>query len=170
MINVIKKGKHYGSPRILSMHSGIYSKRWMVNLHSNCYYYFGNNDDKDWNKLCGWSTDVLNRNSLRVGWRCVDEKTYELVAYIHVDGKRFTIKGENWNLGKYKFNEWVEVSITHEEDLGNAVFTASVVNGVNQRIVIVPFDKCMCVGYISNLYFGGNNVAPHDMIVDIVEV
>lgn len=164
---IIYKGEHYGTPMIISPHLGIYSKKWMVKLDKNCYYKFDGEDDKDWNKLCGWTTDILGRNSLRIGWRPVDNNTYELVAYVHKDGKRYTVKGENWKLGKYKFDDWVEVSITHEDN--SAIFTANNPNGF-RKTVLVYYDKCACMGYMSNVYFGGNRTCPHDMTIEIVEL
>jgi IS1 family transposase len=168
MIYLHLKGKHWAEPRKVRLHTGIYQKQWHILLERSCYYKFGTADDKDWNKLCGWTTDLLSRNSLRIGWRPYSTELFELVAYIHKDGKRYTVKGQNWSLGRYEYDSWVWAKITHDE--GMATFSVGYVNGSANKTVSIGFDACICPGYLSNPYFGGNNPAPHDMALQIVEI
>lgn len=147
----------------------------MVKFDPNCYYSFGDGhvDNKDWNKLCGWSTDIFKRNSLRIGWRphLTDKSCVELCSYVHSDGKRILPpKGQSWNLGKYKWGDWIYITIYHDRDDGVAIFSAKRTNDNNVKIVSVDYDKCVCSGYINNIYFGGNQSCPHDMTIELLEV
>ncbi len=140
------------------------------NWTNNCYFHTGTNDDNDWNKAWGWTTDILGKNSLRIVWRPLKGSTtkVQLGAYIHKDGVRFTFP--NWDLGSYNWGSLISTWINH--DGHNATFYTS---GPTDDILqdqhwsqIIPFEKCTCMGYRQYPYFGGNMVAPHTMTIELI--
>ena len=87
----IKQGKHYASPRCLfCLPTTLVGISKVVTFEQDCFYNPAvlATDAKDINKLFGFSYGLFNTDSLRVGWRSTGTEI-ELIAYLHVDGKRY---------------------------------------------------------------------------------
>lgn len=148
-----------------------------VCFRENCTYRLTENYDQI-NKLIGQSFKILpwydkfdnkmrpghHKNSFRVGWRCVDGETIELLAYVYIDGARrhktlLSVKPETWTHIEFSESEKKYTFIAMSEDGEGS---------------IVDFDKTTTKKEILGLfihrlypYFGGRVSAPHDMRIDI---
>lgn len=126
----------------------------------NCLYDFPGEDpdQQDINKLFGFSRGKHHKNSARIGWNCKDGKI-QLFSYCYINSK--CIKSES--LLSIDPNEKVCCTI---KDAGTnwyiKIQTALITKKVN-----VPKLESTSIGVILFPYFGGNEVAPHDMNITI---
>ena len=61
---------------------------WQVNFY-DAKYNLGNDDQFDWNKLCGIKWDYFSprENALMIGWRYnIEGNCFDLCLYVHKDG------------------------------------------------------------------------------------
>lgn len=150
-----KKGKFYRT--CLSFWP--YFKRSSVILEAkfdeSCLYHFEAPDTLDINKLYGLSQGIHHKNSARFGWRCVDNKSIEIVTYCYVDGVRLP----EVILGSVAPNETCRLTLKVTPT--KYYFKMESFSGTN----IVNVDKIHTTtfGYTLYPYFGGNNPAPHKM-------
>ena len=168
----IKKGTH-SDPLEFCPHFGITKMRRTITFGSSCIY-----EDKsgegDWNKAFGFSYGHHHKNSVRIGWRCVDDKI-ETCLYSYVNGKRIINKLIYANIDiPYTFKiEYTENS--NIRVLMQAPINLNSVDGKmedDNRLAFVyhinnndkPKRK---VGYYLYPYFGGQEKAPHDMYMEI---
>ena len=156
----IKKGKHYSSPmffirRLLLAFTKTFE--FTVEFNENCLYTLPASDKFDINKLFGVScnTLLLHKNSIRFGWRCVDNMYIQLVSYAYIDGVRIPeqiIKTIN-------VNEKVSCKMIFVDDQ----VLLSVTDLTDVSTVGVNLNKEQTWGIFLWPYFGGNNPAPHEM-------
>jgi hypothetical protein len=156
----IKKGKHSSG-----FHFGLtFSKRvcFEAEFDSSCIYVLKGNDKYDINKLYGLSTSYHHhKNSCRFGWRCINGKDIEILAYTYVNSARM----DSEVLGTVKPNEKFYASIRIEKD-------KYVYNFNNEKIIEVDntYGRKWWLKYRLYPYFGGNKVSPKDMKIKIKRV
>jgi hypothetical protein len=116
------------------------------------------------NKLYGFSTDVLNKSSIRVGWRpAAQEGVFELYSYLHYDGKYVRSPHLKDDLiGTVTVGQVSDIGIYFEP--GSVRFY---VNGSN-KTYFYPVST-PCVGWRMYPYFGGTATAPQTMYIQINE-
>lgn len=156
----IRQGSHRALPFSFGVYFGKKSMVRKVVFHEDCRYDLGNENQLDWNKLFGlgylWS---LHTDSARFSWRYKKEKDcIELGAYAYVSGER--IMGY---IGDVEIGMEAKMSLTIFQNGYNFYFeqegysdTVTISKRVNKK-----------VSYKLGLYFGGNEVSPHDMHVTI---
>ena len=149
----IKEGNH---------RSGIYFRphfektilRYNVTFGESCIYDLGNENQADINKLCGISFGLHHNNSARFGWACVGGMI-ELFAYCYVNKKRV-----------WKSLGLVDVGKTYELhlDVNDKSYHFWVYSPDEPtRFKVVDKTKTCKWGYMLYPYFGGDEVAPHDI-------
>jgi hypothetical protein len=156
----IKKGNHFSGFHIGFTFSNKVSYRCM--FEASCIYDLKSNDNYDINKLCGFSTTYNHHyQSGRIGWRCVDGKSIDIVTYTYNNHERLT----EVLLGNVTPNEEFECSIEDVEDAYIYTFK-SYVGNINLDDVVVRTPKQpdkVLFKYLLYPYFGGNMPAPHEM-------
>lgn len=159
----IKKGNHYAS----GLHFDLTFKKeikFKCKFDKSCLYYIEDNDKYDINKLCGFSTTWFHhKQSARVGWRCLDGKTIQLLTYTYNNGVRE--QKETDLLGVVFPDEEFEVTMFDNEN--SYEYTFEKLGDENSKIKCVDKKQpdWFLFNYILFPYFGGNKTAPHDMIV-----
>ena len=163
MIFKIKKGKHKSS----GIHFGFTLKneiKFEGIFHESCLYKFNDVDAYDINKLYGISTTYFHqKQSARVGWRCLDGVNIELLTYSYNNGNR--IINESNVLGLVKPNEKFYVTIIDQED--NYKYTFQKENSKDVTVFDPKKRDWFIFHYYLYPYFGGNKTAPHDMKISI---
>ena len=169
----IKKGNHFSTPRTFKLLTGPNNKeyQWVVALDDSCVYSFKDLDKGtvaenqwDWNKLVGLSLfDFIpnDKNSIRVGWRYnPTTQKIELGAYMHLDSKIIFSDPITLNIEP---NELVRVSIKTYTDkwVVNIISLDSKVEMTYTQTLNKA--KHFNFAYENQFYFGGQEVAPHDM-------
>jgi hypothetical protein len=158
MIFKIKKGHHFAN-----FHIGLTFKdvlNFTAVFDDNCVYPYLNKDTNDLNKLYGFSDDWYHmKNSIRIGWRCIDGKTIELWGFIHNNGV------ESWKyICTVLPNEVIKCQILIYDNQ----YLLMVYNGTKSYSITMPrTSNWKFLRYTLHPYFGGNNVAPNDMIITI---
>lgn len=162
---VIEEGDHFSNH---GFHIGLTFKnriRFKAKFDSSCVYDLkdkhGYDHNYDINKLFGFSTTYNHHNqSGRVGWRCLDNKTIQLVTYTYNNHHRLPES----ILGTVNVGDEFECSI---EDIETDYIYTLKYNGetVVTRTPKQP-DKVL-FKYLLWPYFGGNNPAPHKMTIYI---
>jgi hypothetical protein len=117
------------------------------------------------NKLYGFSTDVLNKSSIRVGWRpAAQENVFELYSYIHYNGDYVRSPHLKDDLiGTVAIGQEVDIRIYFEPGI---VYFA--VNNKNSKGYFYPVSA-PCLGWRMYPYFGGTPTAPQPMYIQINE-
>jgi hypothetical protein len=149
---VIPEGRHY-SERLIRVETNEY--KFKVRFDSSAIYTLPSQDQHDINKLTGFSDNNSHHQqfSARFGWRYSDN-ALRLFAYVYNDG------------------EWSEKELSIIEI--DTVYTCGiVVNNVDYLFYIKELSILTgmpraattnkAIGYKLYPYFGGNNVAPHDI-------
>ena len=137
-----------------------------VKFDKSCLYDPLDNEH-DINKLWGMGFVHHHKNSARFGWRCMTigkNKIIEIHAYCYIDGKRVSEK-----LIECMPNEWVELDLDVLKD--RYQFKAQNIDGERALKFIPKGDTRFLQLFTYKLfpYFGGNNAAPHDMEMTIIE-
>ena len=154
----IKEGRHY--PK------GFHFKLTSNNIvtcsaffDENCLYQIEGENASDTNKLFGFSSAIHHHiQSARIAWRCMDGENIELLTYCYVDGD---IQFDYMHtLDVIKPRQIFDASITDRnrdylfrykrDDVEVEYIIPKNCNRINQHYLLYP-------------YFGGNEVAPHDM-------
>ena len=87
----IKKGKHKSKPVILKYRLNPKSITWLVRFNDDCKYVLGDNDQYDWNKLCGLAFHWYKSryHSAMIGWRYnISTGFIEVNAYYHLGTRK----------------------------------------------------------------------------------
>ena len=115
----------------------------------------------DWNKLMGLTTVNIHGDSVRLGWRYApDTDRVELGAYAYVDGVR--VDEENTDVAR---GAWFDVSMSWTEDTIQVTVDGETVE-IDGPHAGIPRTTWA----LTSAYFGGDEVAPHDMHVDVTDV
>ncbi len=158
----IKSHNHYSG-----FHIGLtFGKKvsYVCKFTESCLYDLYSNDNYDINKLCGFSTTYNHHyQSGRIGWRCLDGKTIQILTYTYNNH----VRSQEVVLGTVLPNEEFECSV---EDVESAYIYRFSKSG-NTNVVRNPKqpDKVL-FKYLLYPYFGGNMSAPHDMEIYVKRV
>lgn len=156
----IKKGKHRAWPLTLGFFLNRRTMRRIVTFSSDCAYWLDGEDFQDTNKLFGlgylWNH---HKESARFGWRYDNAQSIILSAYCYVAGVR-VIK----DLCKVPFNTRVTCALYVKRDF--YVFDV-LIDGAPQANEYIMKNHSKKFAYRLGLYFGGNQVAPKTMHVEI---
>ncbi len=163
---LIKKGAHYCSVGLFERIGAIgwkikkYSIRFV--LHNACWWApKRNDDDLDLNKLSGVSYGLNDHsNSVRLVWRPDFDNSGKIMIYGYTYDKLSTGQHTSLYITTVQTGQTCDGLI---EVIGNQY--SITVNGVNVKMDNTHPDPSMCFRLYP--YFGGNNVAPQDMLIDI---
>lgn len=149
---------------IIMFKTNTYSIVKNVMFTDSAIYHFDDDDQYDVNKLFGFALGIQFNNSIRFGWRPNKElNKIEIVGYEYVDKVRVpTIPLMEVNL-----NQYYEYEIKYNGMFNQIEYNIS--DGVNKTTLIHPITlkNKVILGYRLGLYFGGNKVAPHDIVIYI---
>jgi hypothetical protein len=139
-----------------------------VTFDSSCIYDVGKVDQDDWNKVIGLGfvgskneditqgTPPHQIDGARVGWRWNPQRgRIDLGAYVYVDKVRVDFK-----VAEVALN--TPTKLTIKIDYDRKLY--QILGGKP-----IPFTHNKTFGYKTGLYFGGNQPAPHQIKVKIVE-
>lgn len=165
---IIKAGTHSSirMPKLLGPEDIKYS----VKFTESCRYFI-REDQSDINKLFGIGYFPHHKyHSARFGWRYdISSGKIEVLGYVRVDGKK------SWkSLGLYYIGKTYEFSLRrpnpHKKWYCNEhVFCSYMPNWDDFRTITMvsnPKPK----GYLLGPYFGGNQKAPHDIIIEMERI
>lgn len=169
----ISKGKHFsrskGSVKINLEEDR--TLKFIANFTPSCLYELSNNNTQI-NKLYGFSCGRHHNYSARIGWRCADKETGQIELYAYwYDGSD---SHKSQYLGYTYINTPVKLQIKatkHSFDfiLYDNIHHDSVENQINAWLE----DKRNCT-FMTRFklfpYFGGQQPAPHDMVIEIFEI
>ena len=166
-IYLIPQGKHSSNNRWPRLYFFRRDKYFAVTrsfrFTPTCFYRFGNENDYDVNKLFGFTTKLTSPmdTSFRFGWNNeTGEKTVSIHAFWHIDNAmRSQYMGEVEIEKSYRFRitkgfAFVDFSVIDED--GNTILA--------HHCPYIMKSK-FSFGYRLFPYFGGNEVAPHDILL-----
>lgn len=152
----VEKGKHKFHPRLPEITKK--EIKFRANFDRSCLYDLKTLDQADINKLYGFSSLFIHKNSVRFGWRA-EEGKIRIFAYWY----RNKVRG--WaDLGTVDVDDWNDYSI---EELPTKWWLFKV-NDTEFRIP--PINWCTKYAFKSFPYFGGNRAAPHSMDIGLYEI
>lgn len=146
-------------------HLGITKYTRTVVFDPSCRYTLTNPVcTQDLNKVSGFSYGNHMTNSIRLGWKVVNDGDVQLWLYVHNNGK---VKMKR--IGKastfFKYDTPIEFVLNH--DVENNTAEAYVLYEGKEYVVTLPYTATPSVGYICKPYFGGDCSAPHTMSLKI---
>ena len=163
MIFTIKKNQHYSDQlfyKLCNFLNIVKVRHWSVCFDESCKYDLAGPDQFDVNKLFGFSIGFNHhQESIRFGWRSFGQEI-ELSAYAYISGKR-TIE----TICTVPLNTQVDLFLAVESS--NYRWTVFTRNSL-YRETKIPKGEPFSVGYSLWPYFGGNQSAPHDMEIKII--
>lgn len=162
----VREGKHKARPNgVRRLNLG---RRYARELHFQVrfrddarYTTSSPGNQADWNKLLGFTTNRIHKNSVRLGWAWnPGRNAMDLGFYGYLDGVRTMAR-----LTSVALNAWADVSIRFW-DGGMAV----TVDGITKEVLgddgvadWVPVSTWL----LRTAYFGGDEKAPHAMHIDV---
>lgn len=161
----IKKGNHYANGLNFGIFSGKRISKVAV-FDNSCKYDLGDVDQLDINKLYGFSEGFHQTNSARFGWRYnIETDKIQLLAYVYNNGNVIN----EWEADTFIIAVECQVEISTEIEIdGDYYFFRATLNGVTISKPISRTVSGYPGGYLLYPYFGGNKVAPHDILIDLV--
>jgi len=158
---VIDQGDHYSHrdgmlPRLINLKDGRHLL-FDASFSASCLYVPKNDDI---NKLYGFTdcNSLIHENSVRFGWRVNSDERIEIFAYYYVDShlnyKSMGFTGPNM-VNHYEI--WAKDG-TYWFRFNSEIFETLRVKNCVKGIRFRAFP-----------YFGGNETAPHDMEIEILE-
>jgi len=168
MQHTIRKGNHRSNrswfPRF---HFGKCRQSYKVTFFTGGKYDLHGSDQLDINKLFGLSYGMHHVNSVRFGWRWdLRKEMIEILAYVYVDGKRITEVDASIHVGfvfpGIPYYYTIDVTESHY------TFTLESILFQNSEFVSIKHDNLTWWGYKLFPYFGGNQVAPEKVIIDMI--
>lgn len=160
----IAEGNHFAMPRIFKIRQKPERVSWFIVFGENADYNLGDEDQKDWNKLCGLFYNFLNTrdNTVMVGWRYNPQtRRMELNAYYHVEkGRDFTKPLLEVPLGK---PVRVDILVDYEQKTYSVQLTRLDDGTLAKDSMPFTHNNTSCMEI--NTYFGGNEAAPKDITI-----
>jgi len=150
----IKKGQHRSVTRVEYVKTNILSFTFI--LTESCKYESKDPINQyDVNKLYGMSDGGSHtNNSARIGWRYLNNKL-EIMAYTHFNGE-------------FQFDKICDVEPNIEYSCQISFLSDKYQFNVNNNIVYLPrYKNSNNKNYLLYPYFGGDEVAPHDIQIKI---
>jgi len=170
---VFFKGWHYpiplteiAFPQVFSLTHDSLRLDGEVLFHDNAAYIINDEDQWDWNKLCGISLGFngIHKNSFRFGWRYNPQsEKIELSSYLYTNSNRQFKK-----VDEIMLNELARLSVIISSNNNDITINMFINDSLcdNQVYKITSAnDRDYIMAYQSGLYFGGNKPAPQ--IIDI---
>jgi hypothetical protein len=160
MDRIIKKGWHYSLPFTFGLHWKKTKEDKVVWFDNSCRYIIHPEDQLDWNKLFGWSYGLHHKDSIRVVWRynpLIDK--IELSLYQYTEGKRLMYP----TLCNVDINEPTPIKLEVINNIPTLIVACRDEVKIQQGMEVKP-----TWGYTLGTYFGGNQVAPHDVKVWVI--
>ncbi len=157
---LIKKGNHYSESNSYSAFKGSRIQFRTIFDSTVIYTTIDKSNQADINKLYGASDAGTHHheNSARFGWRWKNNAV-EIFAYYYVNKERKSVFLGNATIGKEDF-----YALSVEEN--HYVFQFNDQKTIVERYSNAPgFD-----GYLLYPYFGGDEVAPHDIRIHIINL
>ena len=131
----------------------------------SCLYDLHNDDQLDINKLFGFTIGYHHYTSFRFGWRPnLITKKIEIFSYEYYDG----VRQKPIHICDVSLNRWVTFQLTYSSD-GSTTYDVFDKKGYLQ-INNVVIKKKTGLGYTLGLYFGGNQKAPQNIIIDKINM
>lgn len=165
-IYTISAGNHYADGVNFGIHSSGITVFKTAVFNSNCIYDLGNSNQADINKLYGFSVGLFSGNdynSARFGWRwSILKQKIELLAYVYVNGVRI--------------NEWDADTLLASVDISAETYTEIAVLSTQYQFKTISNGVSVIknlprggsgAGYNQYPYFGGDEVAPHTMTIEL---
>ncbi|MFD2717919.1 hypothetical protein ACFST9_04285 [Hymenobacter monticola] len=159
----IKSGSHYS--RLFPSFTFKHTIRYRCRFENSCLYQLEGEDAFDINKLVGFSTSWNHhQQSARIGWRCMDGQTIELLTYTYADGKRDVV---DTILAVVKPEEEFDISITDFESCYEYTVRVGELESTARKWK-VP-DRWL-FQWILHPFFGGQTAAPHEMKIHLTKI
>lgn len=169
MIYTIRKGQHYSDLTLDRLWLG-YSVDLLVfgsKFIENPYYDLKNENNRDINKLYGISFGNHLKNSIRIGWNInYDNGNVNYYSYVHEDSKIYTKL-----LFDCPFDLYVRFGInTFFENFSItwSTYSKDSLPTHGQSLVVFKSINKPKWSYKLFPYFGGNEVAPYDIKINII--
>lgn len=156
----IEEGSHSSGVHF-KLHSGKNQLKFYAKFSADCLYDLGNSNNHDINKLYGLTWGLFNdKNSFRIGWNCSAQNgKIQLYAYIHRNGVR------SWeSIGEVDVEQEFEVYVEFDRT-GNIILVSNSEGYVG--FINYNFNGVVKYGYYNWPYFGGDEVAPHTMNIQL---
>lgn len=147
--------------------------KWL-SFDESIRYFLGAEDQSDVNKLFGFSYGYHHKNSDRIGFRYnIENSNVQLILYSYSNGHRLP----SMIVGTVEVNEPFTISLRVELLDDKRIVSTKLVHlkqdmtreYANTKSFTINIDdttsKNKFFKYSLGLYFGGNNVAPHDIII-----
>jgi hypothetical protein len=163
MLYKIKKGKHRAWPLALGLFFKPTTIRKTVIFGAGCNYWLEGVDMLDTNKLFGLAfiPEGVHKESARFGWRYDNAKSVVLSAYCYVKGER-VIK----ELCKVPRFQKITCALYVQPE--NYHFVV-MIDGTPQASQSVPKFHNRKLAYKLGVYFGGNQLAPQTMEIELLK-
>ena len=118
-------------------------------------------NQSDWNKLLGFTTNRIHKNSIRLGWSWNPAtQRVRLGYYGYLDGARVMPQLTSVALG-----EWADVTIRFD-DGGMSLSVNGVEHSERGSLGIASWVP-VSTWFLRTAYFGGDEKAPHTMDLDV---
>lgn len=162
-------GSHRSRPyRFIYKETSSQDLQWVVT--DSWRYNHGDADQKDWNKLCGFSFHLFtsHKNSAMVAWRWHFEETalgdgwVELAPYFHVDGQTIKKDGQHQDMKIARAIPGGDIKTRITP--GERSVKVEITTATDTVVFIQPYqiETNRSVRWIWP-WFGGNKPAPHDI-------
>ena len=141
-------------------------KGWWVTLDDNCKYTLPGEDQKDWNKLAGLSFSLYtnHQNSAMFGWRWNPvTQVFEINVYCHIAGKVEMSETIFKTPANKEFAAWLEMD--YKRNTVTFHIYAGTPADYEKVETTVAFKSLPIITREIGAWFGGNNPAPHQMIL-----
>lgn len=163
MIFRIPAGHHRARPLRFGLWWRRSSFAWVVKFTNSCRYDLGNDDQYDTNKLVGIGyLPGHHKDSARFGWRYDKVKgQIEIMAYCYVKGQRVIQSLCFCDIDK-EYDLFLKV-------LSNCYYLSVCEQGTPKVIgyAWVNHNHNKHFKYRLGVFFGGNQVAPHEMTIEL---
>lgn len=132
------------------------------NFTDSAIYHFDNDNQWDVNKLFGFSIGMHHNNSFRFGWRPNKDLTkMEIVGYEYHNKIRIpTIP-----ILEVELNKWYKYEIAYIPSTSEIQYVVMDDKNVTIKRSPIELKHNLSWGYKLFLYFGGNEKAPHDILI-----
>ena len=176
MIYAISKNSHYCTPRRIRMVSAK-TMSGSFRLDLSCWYDTAQVGTHI-NKLTGYSVDLFNKNSVRLGWRPAKEHgKFDIFCYIHIGGvyvqshplkddliatvddttQFYTIQINDGGVPGFFGRLFGRVAKADQ--------TVTFVVGAWEKVK--SFNVSLGTGWLMYFYFGGKPTSPQDMVSEV---
>lgn len=165
MIFKIKKGHHYSDGFLYKIFNFFHKSdriRKIVNFNENSKYIDETLDKFDVNKLFGFSNGYHHKNSYRFGWNCLDGKIH-IYAYSYINSIRQIDEICSINTNQeYKFI----IKVNKNKVIFSVINDKFILTQIVQTMEKLP--KNNIIKYTLWPYFGGNKIAPKNILIELI--